>query len=215
MRLTMITGAALIAGCASNPTADNTQPVDRACSVDDCFYERDVRDFEVIGQTTLIVYVGSQRCTFEVDLHGTFCDLSFAPDVYFYSTSGGPDGDRDIFPGGAAPSRVGSLRICPNDISINLTGGVFTENSTTTQPGSRRAACQIASVKALTDDELVELYVSKNVVPPPPPIGSGEIKVGEQKEQGTETPAPAGEAPSPPTEPRDGTAQLDTQPASR
>jgi hypothetical protein len=193
MRLTLVTFAAVVAGCATNPTADTTQPADRACAVDDCFYERDVRDFEVINQTTLIVYVGNQRCAFEVELHGAFCDLSFAPELYFFSPSElSPDTERDVITGGSASSRLGDLRICRNDINVSVSGGVFTSSPGTTS-GTRRAECQISSVQALTDDELVELYVSKGA-PPPPPIGSGEIKVGEQEEQGTGTAPPSGES---------------------
>ena len=39
---------------APTPLSPSIAPV----SVEDCFLERDVRDFEVIDQTTLIVYVG-------------------------------------------------------------------------------------------------------------------------------------------------------------
>jgi hypothetical protein len=215
MRLTLIAGAAVITGCASNPAADNTQPVDRACATDDCFYERDVRDFEVINQTTLIVYVGNQRCPYQVELHGTFCDLSFAPELYFFSpTELSPDTDRDVITGGSASSRLGALRICRNDINVSVSGGVFTE-SATAPTGNRRPECQISSVQGLTDDELVELYVSKGGAPPPP-LGSGEIKVGEQTEQGTEaTEPPPADPPAPPADAPNGTAQLDTQPAAR
>ncbi len=61
MRLSIASSVLLIAGCASSPT-DDTAAIDRACTVADCFFERDVRDFEVIDGTTLIVYTGSQRC---------------------------------------------------------------------------------------------------------------------------------------------------------
>ena len=57
--------------------------VDRACSVKDCFLEADVRDFEVIDRTHVIVYVGQQRCAFHIELRGTMCDLTFAPEIHF------------------------------------------------------------------------------------------------------------------------------------
>jgi len=72
-------------GAPKKKRGDTTQPLERACTVDDCFHERDVRDFEVIDQTTVIVYVGPQRCAFKMELHGTFCDLTFAPELYFHS----------------------------------------------------------------------------------------------------------------------------------
>lgn len=192
-------------------SVDTTQPVDRACSVQDCFIEREIRDFEVVNQTTLIVYVGSQRCAFQIELRGTFCDLTFAPDIYFHSPNDFERNDeRDIFTG--SPSRrLGDLRVCSNDIGISVDGGVFTENPQSNQPpdrfGNRRSECQIANVTSVTDDELLQLYVDHGVAPPPP-MGSGQIEVGEQKDAADES-APAGETPAAPSEAGEG---ADTQP---
>jgi hypothetical protein len=179
--------------------ADDTQPLERACSVQDCFLERDVRDFEVIDRTTLIVYVGSQRCAFRIELRGTFCDLTFAPDIYFRSPSEFQRReDNEIF-AGSPSNRLADLRVCANDIGIGVDGGVFTENPTSNQPpdrfGNRRSECQISSVDAVTDDELVQLYVDHGVAPPPPPMGAGKIEVGEQQRDSDQA-APAEEAPA-------------------
>jgi hypothetical protein len=199
----MLIGAITLvaAGCASSPTADNSSPADRACATDECFYERDVRDFEVVDQTTLVVFVGSQRCPFQIELRGTFCDLSFAPDIYFdHPGEINRDSDTDPFLGSPA-SRLQESRICSNDINVGVSGGVFTENPTNTQPpdryGQQRSDCHISSVTALTDDELVELYVDRGVVAPLPPMGTGDIEVGDQAEQGAETPAPVDGAAEP------------------
>ena len=174
MRLVAVSSALLVAGCAGSPT-DTSQPVDRACNVSDCFLQREVRDFEVVGDTTLIVYVGGQRCAFRVELDGTFCDMTFAPDVFFRAPLGRPESER----------------ICTYDRQIGVDGGVFTENFPEAQPdrfGAARSQCRIMSVESITDDELVELYVERGVVAPPPPIGPGEISVDEASE------APAGDA---------------------
>jgi hypothetical protein len=203
MRLTIISSALLAAGCAGTPTADNTQAVNRVCGLDDCFYERDVRDFEVIEHTTLIVYVGNERCPYRIELHGTFCDLAYAPELYFDSPSELiQDNDRNTF-GGTSTSRLHDLRICRNDINIGVSGGVLTDNPTTNPPtgrnGNQRSDCQISSVESLTDDKLIELYVRRGVVAPPPPMGPGQIQVGDQKsgnaaqspaESQNDTPAP-------------------------
>lgn len=210
MRLGIIGGGVLLlAGCASTPT-DNTTAVDRACTLADCFYERDVRDFEVIDRTTLVVYTGSQRCAFKVELTGTFCDMTFAPDVYFRGPSDAIQTDRrsgDAVFGTNLGDRT--LRVCANDLSISVDGGAFTE---TRSPGTNRAGadstrgvdrfgqtrseCQVMDVSSLTDDQIVELYVSRGLVPPPPPMGSGEIEVGEQ-EPPADSAAPADEAAAP------------------
>ena len=203
MRLTTIGAALVVAGCAGTQTADTTQAAKRACGGVSCFYEREVRDFEVVNHTTLIVYVGAQRCPYQVELTGTFCDMEFAGDLYFNSPSEpghstSPDVANDaVTPGvpGASPydprspqSHLQDLRICANDISIGVSGGSFTNdpgnNQVRTVRGNQRSDCQIASVASLTDDKLMELYVRKGVVPPPPPMGSGKIQVGAQTPSG-------------------------------
>jgi len=200
MRLAIISGVLLAAGCAGAPSADNTQAVNRVCGINDCFYERDVRDFEVIENTTLIVYVGAERCPYQIELHGTFCNLELAPEIYFNSPrEPNPDSDRNTL-AGSSSARLHDLRICRNDINVGVSGGVLTDNPTSNQPtgryGNQRSDCQISSVESLTDDELIELYVRRGVAAPPPPLGSGQIQVGEQKSgspsQGSsETPAGA------------------------
>jgi hypothetical protein len=185
MRLIAVSSSLLVTACASSPT-DNSQPVDRACSVSECFYQREVRDFEVIGDTTLILYVGGQRCAFRVELDGTFCDMTFAPEVYFRTPVG----------------RTESARVCSYDRQIGVDGGVFTETAPQPDPiSSRQSQCRILSVASITDDELIELYVERGVVAPPPPIGPGQIEVGEQPEENAEaepgaTPPTAEESPN-------------------
>jgi hypothetical protein len=80
------------------------------------------------------------------------------------------------------------LRVCSHDLSIMVHGGRFTESGSAPVTRDRfgepriEAECRIASVTSITDDQLVELYVGRGVVPPLPPIGTGQIEVGEQDE---------------------------------
>ncbi len=214
MRL-VLTGAAAcaLAGCAGAPARDDTQPVARACTVSDCFYERDIRAFEVIDKTTLIVYVGSQRCPFEMKLQGFACDMTFAPFIAFHSRNPIDESGRDVFgqPIGAglpAPGRSTSQRVCSNDIGLGVDGGIFSDTADdvtqtasprsvrprTRNPGEisndlkvdkpiTRSQCQILSVASMTDDQLVDLLVSKKHMPPPPPIGKAEVEVPAQNEE--------------------------------
>jgi hypothetical protein len=181
---------------------DDTAATKRACSVEECFFERDVRDFEVIDQTHVIVYTGSQRCAFHLELRGTMCDLSFAPDLYFTRPGELPldvTGETQVMRGASGPfgnldtsRNRRDLRICKNDLTVQVHGGVFTESPGAPVQADRfgnvvaRAACQVSSVEAITDDQLVELYVARKVVPPLPPMGTGEIEVGEQEEEDEE-----------------------------
>jgi hypothetical protein len=175
---------------------DDTSAAKRACSAEDCFFERDVRDFEVIDETHVIVYTGSQRCAFHLELRGTLCDLTFAPELYFSrlgeireTVATEPTGRvSDPFGAVATARNRRDLRICANDLSVQVHGGKFTEtagneNVPTDRFGNPRTDCRVATVEAITDDQLVELYVARGVVPPPPPMGAGQIEVGEQEEQ--------------------------------
>jgi hypothetical protein len=193
---------------------DDTEATKRACSVEECFLERDIRDFEVIDRTHVIVYTGAQRCAFHVEVRGTFCDLTFAPQLYFSRSNELPDAlsGADRLEGFGArgsdllntPNRR-NLRICSNDLGIQVHGGQFTESTviaetSPTAPrdrfGNARVDCRIASVTSITDDQLVELYVKRRVIPPLPPMGTGEIEVGEQEEQGAEGGPVASEPPA-------------------
>lgn len=202
--------AATSAAYAQRGSRDDTEAVTRACSVRDCFSEHDVRDFEVIDRTHLIVYVGSQRCPFRIELNGATCDLSFAPELYFRRTnevpmismSRPPRGDGlatdDAMPRAARPMddfdlielqrrERRDLRICANDLSIQVHGGQWTETSssstTTDRFGNPRTDCRISNVTSITDDQLVEFYVGRGVLPPLPPMGTGEIEIGKQEEE--------------------------------
>ena len=193
---------------------DDTGAAKRACSVEECFFARDIRDFEVIDQTHLIVYTGSERCAFHVELRGTMCDLTFAPELYFSRRgdipSSGITGGAEPIPGRgpAEPLEISrhndrALRVCSNDLAIQVTGGRFTESQTsnvaTDRYGNPRTDCQVLTVTSITDDELVEFYVGRGVVPPLPPMGTGEIEVGDQEQEAGAGSADAPEADAPKT----------------
>ena len=186
---------------------------ERACNVKDCFFARDVRSFDVIDKTTVIVYVGSQHCPFRVDLRGTFCDLTYAPELVFSDPSDVPLGEPDPRtqgPGGfsdlansSLPSQRRSratLKVCDNDLRLQVSGGVFTESSLAgplSDPstprdrfGRAKTDCQISRVSSITDDQVLEIFVAHRVTPPPPPMGSGDIQVAKQAGEDT-SPAPA------------------------
>lgn len=180
---------------------DDTGATKRACSVEECFFARDIRDFEVVDQTHLIVYTGPQRCAFHIELRGTMCDMTYAPELYFSRNGEIPvSGPTAAIGPGGGPTRSAAtafdpletarsndrhLRICDNDMAIQVHGGRFTEsasNVTTDRFGNPRPDCQVMTVTSITDDQLVEFFVARRVVPPPPPMGAGEIEVGDQAE---------------------------------
>ena len=188
---------AVAAAHAQRNKDDDTGATKRACSVEECFFARDIRDFEVIDQTHLIVYTGSQRCAFHIELRGTMCDMTFAPELYFTRNGDIPEsgvtGGAEPIPGRGPADPFNALetarhndrhlRICDNDMAISVHGGRFTEGNTgtvqTDRFGNPRPDCQVFTVTSITDDQLVEFWVGRGVVPPVPPMGTGEIEVGE------------------------------------
>lgn len=168
-----------MAACSSTGPTQSNEPVE-GCSVTDCFNRHQVRDYEVIDDTTMVIYVGGQRCPFRVEFDGTFCDLTFMPggDIEFVAT-----GVRQM-----------DMRICARDRHIGIDEGPFSTASPgrdAVPPG--RLPCQILDIDSLTDDELIELYVDNGITAPPPPFGTGQIEVGEDDED--EAPAEEGDAP--------------------
>jgi hypothetical protein len=214
MKISVISLAALVVSVPASAQRNDrgeTGAVDRACTVNDCFLENDIRDFEVIDRTHLIVYVGAQRCAFHVELRGTLCDMTFAPELYFRranevpllsstgisgsttSRAGSRPTDFDAFELAARERR--DLKICANDLAIQVHGGLFTEsqtsNGTTDRFGNPRTDCVVSNVTSVTDDQLLEFYVGRGVISPVPPMGAGEIEVGEQDESEEEAGEPA------------------------
>lgn len=202
---------AATAAHAQRERRNDTGAVERACSVADCFMERDIRHFDVVDQTHLIVYTGSQRCAFHVELSGTFCDMTFAPELMFSRASGMPDSliqRGQIDPTGVSRNRgtdpfarvdQGSrnLRVCANDLGIQVDSGGFSgpfvdradagpmnpRGMTPTGQLAGRADCRVVGVTSITDDQLLEFFVGRGVLAPPPPMGGAELEVGEQPEQ--------------------------------
>jgi hypothetical protein len=196
--LLVVVGSSVAYGQRRNKEEAATNAVQRACEVADCFHERDVRDFDVIDRTHVIVYVGAQRCAFHVEVRGTLCDLTFAPELYFRRPNEIPDGqiprggsaNTDPFdPFETARRERRDLRVCSNDLAVEVHGGTFTESPSPIIERDRfgnvraRTDCRVLSVRAVTDDQLLEFLVSRDVVPPVPPMGPGQIEVGEQEEQ--------------------------------
>jgi hypothetical protein len=145
-------GSTLIFACFMVQPAGNAPAAERTCSVKDCFYARDVRDFKVVDKSTVIVYVGAQHCAFRINLRGTFCDLTYAPELVFSDPKDLPLGEQDPRirhqsaqnPGGGGsvafaepddpnlPSaRRGraTLKVCDNNLGLQVSGGAFSNSS--------------------------------------------------------------------------------------
>ena len=140
----------VLTGCSS--TGEPRIP--SGCSMADCFFERSVRDFDVLDNETAVVYVGAQRCPYLLQLDGFFCDLRAAPYLEFEDVDG---------------------RICHFDRSF-VHAGPFSG----ADPDD---VCRILEVKPLTDDGLLELYVEEGILPPPPPTNPARIEVGNQEKE--------------------------------
>jgi hypothetical protein len=161
---TPIAALSLIACTTASQTSD--QPADR-CPTTSCFSLQQVRNFEVIDATTLVLYVGNQDCPFLVELNGPSCDVTYvgSTTLTFRHDSLHEDFQSDL--------RL--TRVCARDIDIGIEDDPFTDDDIDT-PGNT-LACHIRNVASLTDDELLELYVDRNLAPPPAPLGKGQVTV--------------------------------------
>lgn len=172
MRLTSLVLCFGIVACSTTTPTLSNEPADR-CSVTECFNRHQVRDYEIVDNNKMVIYVGGQRCPFLVEFDGTFCDLTFMPggDIAFVAT-----GVRQM-----------DMRICSRDRHIGIDEGVFSTaagGQDAIPPG--RLPCQINDVASLTDDQLLELYVDNDITAPPPPFGTGQIQVGENEDEAEE-----------------------------
>jgi len=185
--------AALLAPAAQAQRRESAGPAER-CESTTCFNQLQIRDVEVITQTSLIVYVGAQRCPFFVEMTGIFCDLTFLPpfQVVFRPTRMASSRTAPIVGGlGSAPDGAGPVeqtRICAADIDMGLLADTFT-SAVGEEGDSGGLSCRIEDVKSLTDDERLQIYVDNEMAAPPPPFGTGRVETPENPQEPEASPA--------------------------
>jgi hypothetical protein len=145
----------------------------------ECFSERQVRDFEIIDRDTMVIYVGRDRCAYKIKVDNLYCDLTFLPEVEFFDRRQRSINDRvrgadssDAFGRRNEPGRFNE-RVCTYSNTLAIETFEFADTGTEAPLG--RAPCEVREISTITDDELLEVYVSEGIVPPPPPIGNGEL----------------------------------------
>lgn len=191
-------------GCAGS-AVDDSGPLAR-CETTDCFYERDIRDFEVVDRSTIVVYVGQQRCPFVVELDGLACDIAFTPQIQFLQGAFGRIDQATGLSSGQVCHTSRNLYVYAGilDPRFDPTTGIGSPGAITrpTRPGGQGGfgdtiridptagdVCRVEQVRSINDDQLLELYANEGVMPPPPPIGAGELEVPENADEGT-SPSP-------------------------
>lgn len=163
-------------------------PADR-CESTACFNQLQIRDVEVIGKTAMIVFVGGQGCPFLVELNGTFCDLTFLPPqslVFRPSRFAGARttpivGGRGTAPDGGGP--IERTRVCASDLDMGIAANSFTSAVGDEDTGNTGLSCQIQTVRSLTDDERIQIYVDNEMSAPPPPFGTGRVESPENPQE--------------------------------
>jgi len=90
MRCLALCATAAIAGCAASGTDTiGQEPLRAACDQGtNCFYQRSVRDYQVLDDSTLVVFVGANRCPFVVRVEGFFCQLRSSAFLGFQDLDG-------------------------------------------------------------------------------------------------------------------------------
>jgi hypothetical protein len=192
-----------VVGCTGTPTTGDVGPAER-CGVSDCFNQRDVREFDILDEDTVVVYVGARRCPFLVELEPTFCDMTIVPGIAFLQTVlGSPD---RLMP-------MESGRVCATTRGLVLYSGILSPTMLGQRdlglPGQRRGGfpdggpiggrtnplersfpvapgstdvCRVTDVRSVNDEQLVELFAATQA--PPPPIGEGRLELPEEAEEG-------------------------------
>jgi hypothetical protein len=191
-RSALLVSAISLVACATTTPSTNV-PTER-CESTECFNQQQIRDFEVVDNTTLVVYVGSQNCAFRVEFTGTFCDLTFLPGSQLVFRP-------DSFRSAREPDNLLLTRVCARDSNLGIDEGPFSSAAGATDV-DRRNPCRVSDIVSITDDELLELYVDKRITIPPPPFGTGQIElpdasessIGDDAEEGSDSTTPA-EAP--------------------
>lgn len=184
-------------GCAAGPAVAAKDRPARRCDASQCFRQRDIRDYEVIDDDTLVVFTGARHCAFVVKLRGAQCRLDFATQIAFLRRRPGTVGPRSPLPGsspdpfgidrGAGRSYYESVsRVCAYSPRLLVYTGPVDAGSLEPLGGLSGLgdACDIGDVYSITDDELLEMYVDRHITPPPPPVGPGELRVTGQDESG-------------------------------
>lgn len=112
VRSLVIAAVLAVAGCATTATDSGQTVIRTACDQRaECFYQRAVRDFKVLDNTTLVVFVGGERCPYLVTVDGFFCNLRMSAFISFRDFDG---------------------QICSNDRSY-IVAGPFTREDETCQ----------------------------------------------------------------------------------
>ena len=87
MRALIVLLALSVAGCATTDTAQSV--IRTACDQrSNCFNQNAVRSFEILDNTTLVAFVGAERCPYLVRLDGFFCNLRMSSYIGFRDFEG-------------------------------------------------------------------------------------------------------------------------------
>lgn len=129
-------GVLLAAGCATSggpdgpaaPSGAAPSAADAECGESDCFFARNMRDFRVLDNRTLVVWASSRRCPYVVELARPCGGIRFANTIAFdsrdsYVCSYG--GDAVLTRQGGGPDRCAIVNV--RRISAQQLEGLYVE----------------------------------------------------------------------------------------
>lgn len=183
LRLGGSTGRSLIvllavaAAAAALLTGNRAIAQQGECIDSSCFFSNRVRDFQIIDDDTLVVFVGQDRCPYIIEVSGLFCDVTFLPEVQLVRAR---DLELEARRGLRSTSNTGSQsndRVCANNASaFALRSFGFTALEDIEDVAAQgRIPCELSGIRPASDNDLMELLTEEGIAPPPPPIGNGEI----------------------------------------
>ncbi len=85
----LLTSVSVTVGCASTRPDTGVEPLRAACNTrTNCFYQRNIRAYQPLDNSNVIVFVGPNRCPFRVTVDGFFCSLRGSTAIAFLDYDG-------------------------------------------------------------------------------------------------------------------------------
>jgi len=104
---------ALLGGCATRPPDNGIEPLRAACNTrSNCFNPNNIRAYQPLDNTTVIVFIGPNRCPFQVTMDGFFCSVRGSPQIAFL------DFDRQVCTLDRTPVVTGPFSRQDNDCRV-------------------------------------------------------------------------------------------------
>ncbi|MGI9259919.1 MAG: hypothetical protein ACR2QQ_13875 [Gammaproteobacteria bacterium] len=85
----LLASVAIAGGCASTGPDTGIEPLRAACNArSNCFNPNNIRAYQPLGNSTAILFIGPNRCPFQVTVDGFYCALRGSGSLAFLDLDG-------------------------------------------------------------------------------------------------------------------------------